>query len=905
MSRGIVLCAMQRLTPLAFLLLSALPEMTYAQFVIAKGQHLSTEGTSHEEVLASAPTPWGNIALTADGWQYDIIQDISEPDSFGMFSAQYHRIGFKVNSPLTTELHSSPALFRETHYVDPDVPIRTSAHSSIKQRADGFEVNHSINDQRQYKSDLIFSSPQALIDFRLTLMGTDSVRIGPKGEMIYQTRFGDMEEKIPESRLWQNGRWQDVTVRHLLNADGTIGFRCDIPLQPGDTLVIDPMPHRLWSTYLGGTLTDQVENIDSDEDGNMYVTGFTQSSANFATSGSYQGTIIGSVNCFLIKYSPDGQKIWGTYFGGGNGDRCYALHYHDADAVYVGATTFSQTNVVTSGAFQSTIQGADDAAIARFDSTGSLLWCTYYGGEDHDFPARIASDAAGDIVFVGHTRSSFNMATTGAFDDSFDGFENAYLTKFSQAGFPIWGTYLGNASSRANDVGVDASGNIYLCGTTNGSLGWTGNGTFQPTASGDFDGFVMKFGPTGSNIWRSYLGGTSEDDAHAIAVSPTGTSYVVIYSASTGLSTAGVYQTAPASNEDGLLIRIGPDGTRDWATYFGGNEVDYPYAVQIDAQQNITVAGMTVSLTGIATSGAFQMVNNGEYDVMLMEFDPSGQLRWGTYWGGELSDQANDMALDPRHGHILLGGITRSSTGMATPGALLGNFSGGQNDGFVARFCEPIVPQLAYQPIPACADQVFTASVIDPVPFNILQWQSGPIGATYNIGALGSGTYWPVLMSTDTNSCPFTDSLLIDVLPLPTFTIEMNVDTVRVNEPMLFNSSIQCTSYLWPGGVTSSVLPFTATDLDPVDICLSCWNASGCMDEVCMTVNPQLPIGIAAPRTEKENFSYSIFGMDGRLMASGNWKPIRTIITDFDGPAGIYVIRILTADGPEAMRFAK
>ncbi len=905
MSGGNVLCAMQRPLGLIIILLFALHEITNAQFLKAVGQHFTAEGTVNAEVLASAQTSWGNVALTADGWQYDIIQDASVPDSFGMFSAQYHRIGFRVQMPLTTDLRSSPALFRETHYVDPDVPIHTTAHACMRQRAEGLEVDHSIDIKGYYKSDLIFSSPEALSDFRFTMTGTDSVRLGPEGELIFQTRFGEMEEQIPESRLWHNGSWQHVVAHHTIDADGTIGYKCECTVQQGDTLVIDPMPHRLWSTYLGGTLTDQVENVDTDEDGNMYVTGFTQSTANFATSGSYQGTIIGSVNCFLIKYAPDGQKIWGTYFGGGNGDRCYALHYHDADAVYVGATTFSQTNVVTSGAFQTTIQGADDAAIARFDSTGSLLWCTYYGGEDHDFPARLATDAAGDLVFVGHTRSSVNIATTGAFDESFNGFENAFLTRFSQAGFPMWGTYLGNASSRANDVGVDANGNIYLCGTTNGSMGWTGNGTFQPAPGGDFDGFVMKFGPTGNNIWRSYLGGASEDDAHAIAVLPTGTSYVAIYTASTGLATAGTYQTVPASNEDGLLIRIGPDGSRDWATYFGGNEVDYPYAVQIDAQQNITVAGMTVSLTGIATPGAFQAVNNGEYDVMLMEFDPSGQLRWGTYWGGELSDQANDMALDPRHGHILLGGITRSATGMATPGALLGSYSGGQNDGFVARFCEPILPQLAYQPVPACAGQEFVAAVTDALPFNALQWQQGPAGATWNMGALGAGTYWPVLMSTDTNSCPFTDSLQIDVSPLPTFAIEMNVDTVRVNEPMVFNASVQCATYQWSGGITSSDLPYTATTTEPTEICLSCSDANGCTDQVCMTVYPQLPIGIQSPSRGVMPVTYSIYGMDGRLMALGVGQSIPAMMADFDGPAGIYLLRIMTDEGPMTIRFVR
>lgn len=262
-----------------------------------------------------------------------------------------------------------------------------------------------------------------------------------------------------------------------------------------------------------------------------------------------------------------------------------------------------------------------------------LMWATYYGGSSDEFVGAITEDSFGHLYIAGCTNSTANIATSGAHLNSYSGgVYDAFLTRFTKNDNVVWSTYYGgNGIERGSSVACDRAGNVFLAGAT---------GITVPTNTGG----------------------------------------------STGLATAGTHQTFYRDSTDIFLVKFDSNGQRQWATYYGGNNVDDNGVLACDTSNNVYLAGWTKSSDSIATPGAFQTTHPGggsQYDAFLAKFDASGALLWGTYYGGESIDWARCIAFDPT-GYIYIAGLTQSMLNITGSGA--SNTVNGPQDGFVARF---------------------------------------------------------------------------------------------------------------------------------------------------------------------------------------------------------------------------
>ncbi|MEK5037561.1 SBBP repeat-containing protein [Sporosarcina sp. FSL K6-3457] len=253
----------------------------------------------------------------------------------------------------------------------------------------------------------------------------------------------------------------------------------------------------VYSTYLGGTELDQGLGIAVDNAGNAYVTGDTLS-ANFPTTpGAFQTTFNAFTDAFVTKLNPMGtQLVYSTYLGGSDYDSTTGIIVDNVGNAYVTGYTSSTDFPTTPGAFDTTYKGDGDAFVTKLNPTGSkLVYSTYLGGTDLDQGLGIAVDNAGNVYVTGATQSADFPTTTCAFDTTFNGVIDAFVTKLNPAGTALlYSTYLGGSDfNQGYAIAVDNAHNAYVTGLTMSTDFPTSPNAFDTTFNGVQDAFVTKF----------------------------------------------------------------------------------------------------------------------------------------------------------------------------------------------------------------------------------------------------------------------------------------------------------------------------------------------------------------------------------------------------------------------------
>ena len=252
----------------------------------------------------------------------------------------------------------------------------------------------------------------------------------------------------------------------------------------------------MYSTYLGGTESDYGNAIAVDSSGNAYIAGTTNSN-NFPTKNAYQDTFGGGLyDGFITKLNATGDTLlYSTYLGGYGYDIVSGIAVDTSGNAYITGNTDSN-NFPTKNAYQDTFGGGlYDGFITKLNATGdTLLYSTYLGGTESDAGNAIAVDSSGNAYITGSTGSN-NFPTKNAYQDTFGGFDDAFITKLNATGDTLlYSTYLGGYDfDNASGIAIDTSGNAYITGST-GSNNFPTKNAYQDTSGGYYgDAFVAKF----------------------------------------------------------------------------------------------------------------------------------------------------------------------------------------------------------------------------------------------------------------------------------------------------------------------------------------------------------------------------------------------------------------------------
>lgn len=316
----------------------------------------------------------------------------------------------------------------------------------------------------------------------------------------------------------------------------------------------------LSSTFIGGNNTDDAYSIALDSSGNVYVAGMTGSNDYPTTTWAYDRFYNGNLtDAFVTKLDGDlSSLLSSTFIGGSDRDYAESIAISSSGNVFIAGSTLSSNYPVTSGAYDTIRDGYEDSVVSKLDSTlSSLLSSTLIGGSLSEKSYSIALSSSDKVFVTGRTGSSDFPITTGAYDKTYNGGGDAYVSTFDiNLSNLLSSTFIGGSSTDLPySLALDSSGYVYITGYTMSS-DYPTICAYDTTLTGSKDGFIAKLNADLSDLFSStFIGGSDSDIANAIAINSSDNIYITGGTFSTDYpTTTGAYDRYHSGGDDDVFI---------------------------------------------------------------------------------------------------------------------------------------------------------------------------------------------------------------------------------------------------------------------------------------------------------------------------------------------------------------
>jgi len=475
----------------------------------------------------------------------------------------------------------------------------------------------------------------------------------------------------------------------ILVEDDIVSF--DVDYDHSQELVIDPI---IYSTFVGGSATDDGTAVALDSSDNAIITGYTWSKDFPVTPGSYQ-TSTYVFDLFVSKLNASGDRlIYSTYVGGSSNDQTYSIAIDSFNNTIIAGYTYSADFPTTTGAFNRTYAGNIDAMAFMLNPEGNtLIFSTYIGGQGQDLASSLCVDEQGIIYITGGTQSNDFPVTVGAYDNSNpSGTDDVFIAELSAGGDKLlYSTYFGEGKSDYGySIDIDSSGLVYVTGLTSGGI-VTKNAFDSVYNGGTYDAFAIKLSSDLKDlVYSTYLGGSDFEQARRIEVNSSGIAHIVGLTRSVDFpTTSGAYNRTLQGTTDGFLLSLKAEGNGlVFSTFLGGSQNDWINSFMMDADGDMIVTGMTYSNDFPRTSASEDSKLQDLYDCFIAKMESDGtQLLYSNYLG---CGDANWLVLDSDEDAVL-GGTANLANFPTTEGAYDESFNG-VTDAFVLSWKLPTPP---------------------------------------------------------------------------------------------------------------------------------------------------------------------------------------------------------------------
>jgi hypothetical protein len=370
--------------------------------------------------------------------------------------------------------------------------------------------------------------------------------------------------------------------------------------------------NRTFTSQFGTSADDEAFAVAVDGAGNSYVAGSTAGDLDGPGIGS--DPLIGASDFFLAKFGPTGNLLFTRQIGTSANDEARGVAVDGVGNIYV--TGMTSGDLDGPGIGSDPFVGATDFFLAKFDSSGNLLFTRQIGTSSNDQAFAMALDGVGNVYVTGSTAGDLDGPGIGS--DPLVGATDFFLAKFGPTGNLLFTRQLGTlAADEARGVAVDGVGNIFVTGTTGQDL--DGPLIGDPFV-GATDFFLAKFGPSGSLLFTRQLGTLADDRGFAVAVDGAGNVYVTGTTAG-DLDGPGVDPFVGGT--DIFLAKFGSSGNLLFTRQLG--------TLVNDASFGVAVAGLAVGgnifVTGETLGDLDDNLSAGGLDIFLSKFDPFGILQ--------------------------------------------------------------------------------------------------------------------------------------------------------------------------------------------------------------------------------------------------------------------------------------
>lgn len=641
--------------------------------------YIENRGQWSPEARYMGRFPGMDVWVTGSGFVYDFYRnEAQQPDPLTPHGDRTARVGpseiIRSGQVVYAEFVGS---VRPTASAADPVPGRVNFMSRSGSRSAGQFETVRLNglypgidavmylDQGRPRYDLVlqpFADPSRI---RMRYHGAESPQVDGAGRLRYRTRFGDVVEH--DLKAFQGDRTVSVRARRL--PSGEFGFSLG-PYDPSKSLTIDPI---VWAGFLGGDGSDIATAVASDASGNLYVTGAT-GSANFPTTiGAYDRNLLSATDVFVTKVDRSGSTLgYSTYIvGSGNQDRGNGIAVDSGGRAYVVGFTNSSDFPTTAGAFDETYNGQGDAFALRLSADGSVLqWSTFLGGSQEpggsgeDTANGVALLSGNRVAVVGATGSTNFPTTVGAFDITYNGGTDAFVSVLASDGASLeWSTYLGGPQfDAAYGVSRSNDGLVLLAGGTYSTDFPTTPGTLR-NHHGAEDAFVTLFSESGSALnYSTFYGGAGVDYGVGAQQRPSDLVSLAGTTTTSNLPGRGNrFDPVFGPPADGFVATIGLTGNVvRQTTYVGGTGLDVLAGLATDGSGRPIVVGTTYCLDFPTTPNSGSGAGSAAGNAFVASFD--GTLRnlvYGGVYGGATNSGLLGVTADP-NGNALAVGIADS-----------------------------------------------------------------------------------------------------------------------------------------------------------------------------------------------------------------------------------------------------
>ena len=331
-----------------------------------------------------------------------------------------------------------------------------------------------------------------------------------------------------------------------------------------------------------------------------------------ASFGPTNVTSQGNYDVFIAKYSTTGTLLWVRTAGGTFRDQGNALAL-DGDGNVCITGEFNLTAAF--GAITLTNVWQDDVFITKLDKDGNFLWASAGGGISQDFGFGIAADQTGNVYVTGYIQYTNTFGTITVpplFEPPY--WYDVFVAKYDSAGVPVWVRRAGSASGDGGEaVAVDCLGNVYV-------TGWLGGPSiFGSTNLPTGGSFLAKYTGSGEVEWVR-LGEYGE--GNAVTCDAQGNVYVA------GDALLSIYTEGGHGGRDIIVSKYDAKGTRLWLQNAGSSNWDAGFAIVIDSASNIYLAGSFMGNDSDLTArfGSLSLTNSGvgHHDNFVAKLESTG-----------------------------------------------------------------------------------------------------------------------------------------------------------------------------------------------------------------------------------------------------------------------------------------